>query len=218
MSDLLSTMRARHAVRDYTDRPIDQRTREALQRLVDDANRDGELDMRLVFDEPTCFSTGRARYGKFSGVRNYLVCMGASGPDLDRRVGYFGERVVLGMQELGLNSCWVALTHGKPQVEVPSGEKVAVLVCFGYGTTQGTPHKSRPIGDLCQVDETPDWFLDGMEAAQLAPTALNQQKFRFILKDGALSARAGIGACTKMDLGIAQYHFEAASGHKVKVG
>jgi nitroreductase len=215
MSDLLSTMRARHAVRDYIDRPIDQKTREALQQLVDDANRDGNLDLRLVFDEPTCFSTGRARYGKFSGVRNYLVCMGAPDSDLERRVGYYGERVVLGMQELEINSCWVALTHGKPQVEVPSGEKVVIIICFGYGATQGTPHKSKPITDLYQADETPDWFLDGMEAAQLAPTAINQQRFRFILKDGTLSARAGVGPCTKIDLGIAQYHFEAASGHKV---
>ena len=215
MNELLATMRARHAVRDYTDQPIDVQTRAALKALVDDANRDGNLDLRLVFDEPVCFSSGRARYGNFSGVRNYLVCMGAPDDDLERRVGYYGERVVLGMQKLGLNSCWVALTHGKPQVEVPAGEKVVILISFGYGKTQGAPHKSKPLTTLYQADETPDWFLDGMEAAQLAPTAINQQKFRFTLKDGHVSARAGIGPCTKIDLGIAEYHFEAISGHKV---
>lgn len=54
-----------------------------------------------------------------------------------------------------------------------------------------------------------------MEAVCLAPTAMNQQKFFFELKDGVVTAKDIKGFYTKTDLGIAKYHFEAISGHKV---
>jgi uncharacterized protein YfiM (DUF2279 family) len=50
-----------------------------------------------------------------------------------------------------------------------------------------------------------------MEAAQLAPTAINQQKFRFELNGDAVKASAGFGFYTKVDLGIAKCHFEAGA-------
>lgn len=52
-----------------------------------------------------------------------------------------------------------------------------------------------------------------MEAALLAPTAVNQQKFHFTLRDGCVSAKAGlIGGCLKIDLGIVKCHFELGAG------
>ena len=65
---------------------------------------------------------------------------------------------------------------------------------------------------------TPDWFREGVEAALLAPTAVNQQKFLFSLRNGEVTVRAkGIGACLQTDLGIVKYHFEAVSGHEARV-
>ena len=58
----------------------------------------------------------------------------------------------------------------------------------------------------------PDWFLRGVDAALLAPTAMNQQKFMFRLENGRVSARAGLGFYSKVDLGIAKYHFELGAG------
>ena len=46
----------------------------------------------------------------------------------------------------------------------------------------------------------------------LAPSALNQQKSRFTLEGEKVRAKAGIGFNTKIDLGIAKYHFEVGSG------
>lgn len=65
----------------------------------------------------------------------------------------------------------------------------------------------------------PEWFLNGMNAALLAPTAMNQQKFYFeLLNDGNVKACCGKGFYTKLDLGIVKYHFESASGKKVVGG
>ena len=61
----------------------------------------------------------------------------------------------------------------------------------------------------------PEWFKAGMDAALLAPTAMNQQKFKFeLLSDGSVKASCGTGFYTKLDLGIVRYHFEAASKKK----
>ena len=58
------------------------------------------------------------------------------------------------------------------------------------------------------ANDAPEWYLRGLEAALLAPTAVNQQKFRFSLSGDKVKAKAGTGFYTKVDLGIAKYHFE----------
>ena len=51
-----------------------------------------------------------------------------------------------------------------------------------------------------------------MEAALLAPTAMNQQRFIFDLKDGnRVDAYALSGPYSAIDLGIVKYHFEIAA-------
>ena len=61
----------------------------------------------------------------------------------------------------------------------------------------------------------PDWYKKGIEAALLAPTAMNQQKFYFTYNEGKILLKAGKGFYTKMDLGIVKYHFRLASGYKM---
>ena len=58
----------------------------------------------------------------------------------------------------------------------------------------------------------PDWFKSGVEAELLAPTAMNQQKFLFSFDGNRVSAKAGMGFYTKVDLGIVKYHFEVGAG------
>jgi hypothetical protein len=41
---------------------------------------------------------------------------------------------------------------------------------------------------------------------------VNQQKFTFSLEGNRVIAKAGLGFYTKIDLGIAKYHFEVGAG------
>ncbi len=207
----------RHSVRQYNGKKIESEKREALAALVKECSREGGLNIQIFYDEPKCFDSMMAHYGKFSGVENYIALVGRKDADLDEKVGYYGEKLVLKAQELGLNSCWVALTHGKSAVEIKKGEKLACIIAFGYGAAQGSEHQNKPMEQLCNcASGMPDWFAKGMEAALLAPTAMNQQKFYITLENGEASVKAGKGFYIKMDLGIVKYHFEAASGHKVR--
>lgn len=185
--------------------------------MINECNRESGMHIQIFLDEPKCFDSMMAHYGKFSGVENYIALVGEKSAGLDEKAGYYGEKLVLKAQELGLNTCWVAMTHGKSAAVIRKGEKQACIIALGYGTTQGAEHRSKPLEQLCNcASDMPDWFSKGMEAALLAPTAMNQQKFYFTLKNGRVSVKPGKGFYTKMDMGIVKYHFETVTGHKVE--
>lgn len=215
--DILEAMKARHSVRQYSRKKIEEEKKEILIALVNECNKDSGLNMQIIFDEPKCFDSMMAHYGKFSGVENYIALVGKKGAGLEEKAGYYGEKIVLRAQELGLNTCWVAMTHGKSAAKIEKDEKLACIIALGYGVTQGVAHKNKPAEQLCNFSsDIPDWFSKGMEAALLAPTAMNQQKFYITFENGEVSAKAGKGFYTKLDLGIVKYHFEAVTDRKVK--
>jgi len=212
-AQLMDAMKSRHAVRRYTDQVIPEDVRAELAAAIARGNAESGLNIQAVYDEPEGFRGGMAHYGSFRGVRNYLVLVGQTGTDLDTTCGYYGQRIVLLAQYLGLNSCWVGLTYNKRkiQAEIGEDEKMALVIALGYGENTGKPHKSKPLEDLGRVRggaAMPDWFRRGTEAASLAPTGLNQQKFLFELDGDAVRATTGSGAYTRVDLGIVKYHFE----------
>ena len=189
---------ARHSVRAYKDQPLADEVARRLEEEIAVVNQKGNLHVQ--------------------NANNYIVMAGKKAEDLDERVGYYGEHLVLLAQTLGLNTCWVGLSYSKvPGTYVlDEGEKIACYIAIGYGETQGVGHKIKTVEKVSNAsDTTPSWFRKGVEAALLAPTAVNQQKFSFEyvgVKDGRHQVRAKKGfsmmGYTQMDLGIVKYHFE----------
>lgn len=212
--DTLEIMRNRHSVRQYTDQAIEPSKRNEINALVKDVNAESNLSIQVLYDEPKCFQSFLAHYGKFENVNNYIAIVGNKKEQ--EKAGYYGEQIVLKCQELGLNTCWVAMTHGKSKAEIKRGQKLLIVISLGYGKTQGVPHKSKSIEELGHADQKTEWFVKGMEAVSLAPTAVNQQKFLFELKNGKVTAKSLGGFYSKIDLGIVKYHFEAVTGHEVE--
>ena len=220
---LQEAIQARHSVSAYKSQPLEDAHVRALKEKIAEVNREGRLHIQLIQNEPKAFLGPFARYGKFRGVTNYLVMIGQKADDLDDRIGYYGEQLVLFAQTLGLNTCWVGLSYTKiPGTYVLNdGESIQAYISIGYGETQGVAHKIKRIDQVSNVSEdTPDWFRRGVEAALLAPTAINQQKFSFEFlpaEDGQLSRvvakrHFSLVGYTQMDLGIAKYHFELGAG------
>ena len=211
---MLDLMKERHSVRQYSDKKIDGDVKTKLDTYVASINEESGLSMQIFYNEPNCFNSMLTHYGKFSNVKNYIAIVGKK--EEQEKAGYYGEKLVLKCQELGLNTCWVALTHGKVNVQTKPQQKLLILIALGYGTNTGVAHKSKPIKELCKEDAYPEWFMKGMEAVSLAPTAMNQQKFLFEMKNGQVYAKALMGFYSKIDLGIVKYHFEAVTVHKVR--
>ena len=218
---LLEAITARHSVRKYLDKEIPADTIAALQDKIAECNKVGNLSIQLVQNETKAF-TGMLSYGSFSGVKNYIVMVGKKTKDLDERVGYYGEQLVLLAQTLGLNTCWVGLSYRKvpDAYNVDKDEKLVCMIALGYGETQGVNHKIKTVEQVSNAsDITPSWFKKGVEAALLAPTAVNQQKFSFEyvgMSNNRHQVRAKKGfsmiGYTQIDLGIAKYHFEIGAG------
>ena len=153
-------------------------------------------------NEPMAFRGFFAHYGKFRGVCNYIVLAGKRAKDLDERAGWFGERLVLLAQTLEINTCWVGLTLSKADA------RKSIL--------HGEAHESRPMREVYRADRAlPEWFGRGRKAALLAPTAMNQQRFRFtLLPDDTVRAESRGGSYSHVDLGIVKYHFQLGAGRE----
>ncbi|MCF0220453.1 MAG: nitroreductase, partial [Muribaculaceae bacterium] len=163
---LYEAIQARHSVRKYKSSPLSTEAKEALEAKIQEVNAEGNLHIQLICDEPKAF-TGVFAYGKFSGVTNYLVMAGKKAKDLDERIGYYGEQLVLLAQQLGLNTCWAGLSYRKVEntYALADGEKICCYIALGYGETQGVSHKIKSAKEISNVsDITPQWFKDGIEA------------------------------------------------------
>ena len=212
--DIITAMYQRNSVRRYTDEPLKKEHVESINSEIDKVNKESGLHFELVTDEPEAFIGKMANYGHFSGCTDYIVCMGHKHRDED--IGYYGEKLVLFCQSIGINSCWVALTFNKSKTKysLNKKEKFYIVISLGYGIHQGRTHKNKPLEALCKVNgEMPQWFKNAMDGALTAPTAMNQQKFYFELIDNnKVKAKSLLGPYSKMDLGIVKYHFELGAG------
>ena len=214
---------ARHSVRHYTSAPIEIEKLVALRAAVREANLASGLNIQLIENEPHAFGTKHwlaFQYGYFTGVRNYFAMVGGNASASKEAIGYYGEKLVLLAQTLGLNTCWVGLTYKEVPgvISLRPGDKLHCVIALGYGETQGVQHKERSFQYYVDAPEhlhLPSWFVDGIKAVSYAPSAVNQQKYGFNLLDGGLvhaRPRFSMVGYTQIDLGIAKYHFEIGAG------
>lgn len=216
--DIMQAVRERHSVRSFTEQKIEGDALNSLKQEIADCNMESGLNIQLVLNEPTAFDSYMARHSGFKGAVNYIALIGKKGDDLQEKCGYYGEKIALKAQMLGLNTCWVAQTFKKRFVRKLAGEneKLICVIVVGYGVSCGLPHKNRSIDPLCKFNgDMPHWFMRGMDSAMLAPTALNQQKFCFtLLGDDRVKAEPTGGVYSRVDLGIVKYHFLIAAGEE----
>ena len=216
--DLIEAIKARHSVRKYLDKPIERAKAAQLRAEIDRVNAESGLNVQLVLNEPKAFSSGLWKYGQFSGVQNYFVMAGPKGKEAEEKIGRYGEKLVLLAQILGLNTCWVGLTYKKipGTFTLRDGDIVHCVIALGYGTMPGVQHPRKTAENFYESEGVPpEWFKEGLEAALLAPTAVNQQKFKLILHPGnVVEAKTlfSMAGYTAIDLGIVKYHFEVGAG------
>lgn len=211
--DILDIMRKRHSVRSFRSLEIGSAAADILDGYIDGINKEYGVSLRLVTGEAKAFGGLISKIGTFKNVHSYFVV--AAPKDKEFEAGYCGELALLKAAELGINSCWVGMTYSKGFVRAEGADKIFAVIALGYGDNNGIPHNSKPIEKLCSCRGEPQWFMRGMEGAMLAPTAMNRQKFFFKWDGRQVTAQAGAGVGTVLDLGIAVCHFELASGHKV---
>ena len=206
----------RHSVRSYLKKPVEPRTAETLRAYIEAVNAESGLNIQLIENDPETFTKNLLHYGWLKNAENYFALIGKSAPDLEEKAGYFGEKCVLKAQALGLNTCWIAGTYSKKHVkaEIKDGEELVCVISVGYGENAGKERKSKEFKDVTEnAGDAPEWFARGVNAALLAPTAINQQKFTFsYTAPDKVKLTAQKGPFSLIDKGIVKLHFELAAG------
>lgn len=215
----VETIRERHSVREYDGKPLARVEFDALGAVVEECARESGLDIQLVGDNPEVFNV-IARFGLIRGCRTHVafVVDDAKAGDVaaDEAIGYWGQRIVLAAQDMGLNTCWCALcSRKKSRAVVAPGKKIRLVIAVGHGKTQGFSRKTKSVEALSSVEcaKGPAWFAEAMEAAQLAPTAMNNQNFKItLLSDGkTVCIDAPQSGLNVIDEGIVRCNFEIAA-------
>lgn len=215
----MEALRERHSVRQYKNEKIEAEKVSALKRLIDDCNQEGNLHLQLLEDAGNTFNRLLSRFMGLASAPSVIACIGPNDADLDQRVGYYGQKIVLAAQQMGLNTCWAGTFNAaNVKAEIANGERLVIVIAIGYGVNGGKARKSKKPEQVMDgsFSEMPDWFIKGVEAALLAPTAINQQKFK-IVPDGDTAKVVDLGGIfSKVDQGIVRYNFEVGSGRKAK--
>ena len=218
--ELIDLIRSRHSVRKYQDKPIEKEKRDTFNNYIENKLCRAKGTPRIVacFDEPKAFENPDVHYGWFVNAKNYFVLIGKKYNELDEiTLGFEGEKLVLKAQEMGLNTCWVALTFEREIVPVKlnEDEQIYSVISVGYGFKNGRERPSKTAQDVIACDTTnkPEWFDLAVEACLLAPTAKNLQRFKIVNDCGRYQvAESQQGEYSKIDLGIVKCHFELIEG------
>ena len=205
-------MRERHTVRKFTDKEIPKDIRSKLNTRVFANNEKHSVSIRFMIDDTNAFGFLTKAF-LTKGVKNYFILSGGNIFTTDEKLGYCGTDLMLYAQTLGLNTWWVGGTYNRRYINRnATGDKVLGLIAVGYGETQGVPHKSKSVNEVCKYEgDMPEWFKNGVEAALLAPTALNKQAFLIEGKENNVALSCDNGIFAGVDKGIIKYNFEFAT-------
>lgn len=211
--DLKEAMEQRHMVRKYQDKQIPKDLIQKLNERVEENNKKYNLTIRLMIDnEKSIGAIVKMILAK--NVKNYFIMAGDESEDIDERLGYAGADLMLYAQTLGLNTWWIGGMFNRSVSKFVDNKKVSGTVAVGYGETNGVQHKSKTTIDVSKYDNTiiPAWFEAGVEAALLAPTALNKQDFMIIGNGNKVRIENDNGIFTGVNRGLIKYHFELGAG------
>ena len=173
-------------------------------------------------------------YGKIAGAPAFIAFVGnMDDPFVQEKVGYTGEGVILEATALGLSTCWLGLFKEETVasiVKLHNEEQVLAITPVGYAMTAKhwqerlmtgfvRSHNRLALSRLARglpEEQWPGWVRTSLEAARLAPSAVNRQPWSFeVQEDGVtISVRTrgpAFKVSKRLDCGIAMLHLEVAA-------
>lgn len=216
-------MKKRCSRRSYTKEELRDEDISYLSERIDEINRSAGLHMQLVINNREAFHGLKKSYGMFHNVANYIALIANSRDVYSKeKLGYYGEKLVLEATQRGLGTCWVGGTFSAADcpVTLDEHEELYCVIVVGYVKDQksmkeqliskGSRRKSKTIEELCNGQKNiPSWMREGLEAVQIAPSALFKQPVHFKYENDKVYAKvASTEGFEMIDMGIAMLHFE----------
>ncbi len=222
----------RHSVRKYSGQAVASEILDRLEAVVNGFRPFPCARAVMVRDPPEDVFKGLfGSYVKVVDAPHYIAFIGDSrDPHVQECVGYIGEGIVLEATALGLNTCWVAGFVKRDVVQqhisVEEQETILSVTPVGYSlrtnerveywrNVQNIKHKRRELRELVTtgVDQFDPWITSALEAARLAPSAVNRQPWRFSVTSDSIKIShirviTDFGVSLRLDCGIAMLHAE----------
>ncbi|MDH8678254.1 nitroreductase family protein [Fusibacter bizertensis] len=232
----LEAIQTRISRRNYISKKIEKDLVDHFINRIIDFNHDSGLTISFIENASKAFDGLSKSYGMFKGVRSLIVLKGPSSDiHLKEKCGYFGELLVLEATKLGLGTCWVAGTFDKkdPLFNCQDGEQLVCVIPIGYNEVKNSfgekvirklsHRRSKDLEEFYSVLEPetkiPTWFIEGIKAVMLAPSAMNSQPVYFEVSGDKIAACTADRKGTDLvDLGIAKLHFELAARGSFPLG
>jgi hypothetical protein len=227
----------RRSIRRYAPKPVEAVDLEAMRRVCVEFRPFRSARAVLVADPPDdVFGGIRGGYGRIKDAPALVAFVGdMQSPDVQEALGYTGEGVILEATALGLATCWVGgfFSPGRAgaMAKVAANEQVLAVTPVGYAkegssleeramSRFGRNRQRRPLRELVvglAENERPAWMRAALEAARLAPSAMNRQPWRFRVdrESITMSANSTLNptklVSKRLDCGIAMLHVEIAA-------
>lgn len=195
-----------------------------------------EVRAELINHSPDkVFKGAIGDYGKIKNAPLFIAFIGnTNNPFINEMVGYAGEGIILEATSLNLATCWVG-GFFRPETAaelagVRENETVLAVTPVGYAKESltfeervmggfGCHNKRIPLEELVtgmEEQKWPKWLKPVLEAARLAPSAVNRQPWRFHLEPGSITVSVDNLKDThniskRLDCGITMLHIEVAA-------
>ena len=226
--DVIQAIEKRISCRAFVKQPVEDEKFEQIAQEVSAINEESGLHFQLYGPREDGSALDMALNMFANNPPAYAALVACKDPLEEEKLGYYGERLVLFTEMLGLSTCWVASTYDSDttRVELAEGEVLHDVVPIGYAPEK-IPLKQRTIrgairGRSKKIDElycgpvplkeAPEWVQACIDAVWKGPSAINEQPVVFVQDtvDGPVRAEL-VRVKTGMeytDLGIAKYHFQ----------
>ena len=99
----IDAIRQRHSVRQYKPDRIENDKAALIKAKIDELNAEGNLHLQFIEDADKTYNRLFNKVAGLGSAPSVIACVGKDTPNLDQRVGYYGEKLVLYAQTLGLN-------------------------------------------------------------------------------------------------------------------
>lgn len=237
---MLDLIRSRRSVRTFDGKPLPEETAMAILEYAQNADNPYNIPI-------TWKLLDAAEYGLNSpvitGTDIFIAGKSPRAPHAEEAFGYTFEKVVLFAQSLGVGTTWIGGTMNRDAFEkaigLTAGEMMPCVSPLGYPARKMSIRETM-MRKAIKADsrfsfeeifcngsfdkplkkEDAGKLTDALEAVRLAPSAVNKQPWRALVKDGAVHfyEKPSPGYVDKdgfdmqkVDLGIALCHFESVA-------
>ena len=128
----------RKSQRSFTGEELKEELIQKIQDEIIEINAESALEIEFVEDGSRAFSHFGKSYGLFKNVRSLLLLKGNPGQAHFReKIGYYGEKLLLFAESLGLATCWVGGTFDRESFSYPEEDHVQAVILLGYPAESG---------------------------------------------------------------------------------